>query len=133
MRRLRRIPRIAARTGQRRVCSPPHLLICYPPSMSTYSWRLLRAGRLKLDGGSMFGLVPRVVWMRSVPPDDRGRITVHHNCLLLERSGPAEPGPDGESARFAPRLILIETGSGDKMDTKSREIFDLEDRSILDA
>lgn len=71
----------------------------------------------------MFGLVPRVVWSRSVTPDDRGRIEVQHNCLLLERSG-GGPGP---------KLVLIETGSGDKLDAKSRDIFALEDRSIIDA
>jgi glyoxylase-like metal-dependent hydrolase (beta-lactamase superfamily II) len=95
--------------------------------MTAYSWRLLRASRFKLDGGSMFGLVPRVVWSRSVQPDEKGRIAVQHNCLLLERSGPAPAG--GPS----PKLILIETGSGDKLDPKSKEIFELEDRSILDA
>jgi glyoxylase-like metal-dependent hydrolase (beta-lactamase superfamily II) len=104
-----------------------------------YSWRLLRGGRFKLDGGSMFGLVPRAVWSRAVQPDDRGRITVQHNCLLLERSGPAPepsssgPAAPGTPAPYAPKLVLIETGSGDKLDPKSRDIFDLEDRSILDA
>jgi glyoxylase-like metal-dependent hydrolase (beta-lactamase superfamily II) len=96
--------------------------------MTAYSWRLLRAARFKLDGGSMFGLVPRVVWSRSVPVDDKGRIAVQHNCLLLERAGSA---PEG--AKFAPKLFLIETGSGDKLDAKSKEIFELEDRSILSA
>jgi len=71
----------------------------------------------------MFGLVPRVVWSRAVTPDDRGRIEVQHNCLLLERSG-GGPGP---------KLVLIETGSGDKLDAKSRDIFSLEKRSITDA
>lgn len=71
----------------------------------------------------MFGLVPRAVWSKTVPVDDRGRITVQHNCLLLERSGPG-PGP---------KLILLETGSGDKMDPKNRDIFALENRSIIDA
>jgi glyoxylase-like metal-dependent hydrolase (beta-lactamase superfamily II) len=92
-----------------------------------YRWHLLRAGRFKLDGGSMFGLVPRVVWSRAVPPDDKGRIQVQHNCLLLERDGDPSPG------EFSPRLLLIETGTGDKLDPKSREIFDLEHRSILTA
>lgn len=91
--------------------------------MSTYSWRLLRAGHFKLDGGSMFGLIPRVVWSRAVQPDDRGRIAVQHNCLLLERSG----------AGAGPKLVVIEAGTGDKLDDKSRDIFDLERRSILDA
>lgn len=71
----------------------------------------------------MFGLVPRVVWSRSVTPDERGRIRVQHNCLLLRRVG----NGDG------PRTVLIETGSGDKLDPKSKEIFALEDRSILSA
>lgn len=71
----------------------------------------------------MFGLVPRVVWSKSVPTDDRGRITVQHNCLLLERSGPGD----------GPKLILLEAGTGDKLDAKSRDIFALEQRSIVDA
>jgi glyoxylase-like metal-dependent hydrolase (beta-lactamase superfamily II) len=100
--------------------------------MTTYSWRLLRAGQFKLDGGSMFGLVPRVVWSRTVQPDDRGRITVQHNCLLLETAGNGEQ-PAGATALPRPRLTLIETGSGDKLDARSRDIFELENRSILDA
>lgn len=48
---------------------------------------------------------------------------MQHNCLLLERSGPGE----------GPKLVLIETGTGDKMDPKSRDLFELENRSILDA
>src|SRR5690348_9701687 len=102
--------------------------------MTTYSWRLLRAGQFKLDGGSMFGLVPRVVWSRAVTPDERGRIAVQHNCLLLERSGEAKPAGAAPAPQApalpSPKLILIETGSGDKLDPKSRDIFGLEDRSI---
>lgn len=97
--------------------------------MTTYSWRLLRAGAFRLDGGSMFGLIPRVVWSRSCPVDERGRINVQHNCLLLERSGDVPPGWKGPS----PRLVVIEVGTGDKLDDKSRDIFALEKRSILDA
>ncbi|CAG1011102.1 putative quorum-quenching lactonase YtnP [Phycisphaerales bacterium] len=87
-----------------------------------YDWRLLRAGEFRLDGGSMFGLVPRVVWGRSVPTDDRGRISVHHNCLLLTAN-------DGGGAR----RIVVETGSGDKADPKSRDIFALGERTIVSA
>lgn len=71
----------------------------------------------------MFGLVPRVVWSKTVPIDDRGRMDVQHNCLLLERSGPGD----------GPKLIILEVGTGDKMDPKSRDIFALENRSITDA
>ena len=88
-----------------------------------YSWRLLRGGTFKLDGGSMFGLVPRVVWSKNTPPDDRGRIAVQHNCLLLESSTAGGPS----------KKILIEVGSGNKLDAKSRDIFGMEDRTIVDA
>jgi glyoxylase-like metal-dependent hydrolase (beta-lactamase superfamily II) len=98
--------------------------------MSVYSWRLLRAGSFRLDGGSMFGLIPRVVWSRAVPPDERGRIPVQHNCLLLEAQGAQAVGPDGKAG---PKFVLIEAGTGDKLDEKSREIFSLERRSIGDA
>lgn len=80
-----------------------------------YSWRLLRAGSFRLDGGSMFGLIPRTVWSRSVPVDEKGRITVEHNCLLLEGGG---------------RLAVVEAGTGDKLDPKSRDLFGMGDRDI---
>ncbi len=89
--------------------------------MPTYSWTLLRAATFKLDGGSMFGLIPRTVWSKSVPTDDKGRITVQHNCLLLSQS-------DNPSRKY-----LLEVGTGNKMDPKSRAIFDLENRWIGDA
>jgi glyoxylase-like metal-dependent hydrolase (beta-lactamase superfamily II) len=83
-----------------------------------YRWTLLRAGPLWLDGGSMFGVMPRAIWSRNVPVDEQGRIEVAHNCLLLERDD---------------RRIVIEVGSGDKFDAKSRAIFGLSDRNIADA
>lgn len=99
--------------------------------MARYRWKLLRAAEFWLDGGSMFGLVPRVVWTKAAPPDDRGRIRVQHNCLLLERADAVTPE---ESAHGTPpKLVLIETGSGDKLDQKSRDIYTMQDRSILTA
>ncbi|MEI6037823.1 MAG: MBL fold metallo-hydrolase, partial [Planctomycetota bacterium] len=80
---------------------------------TTHTWHLLRAGTLSLDGGSMFGLIPRVVWSKAVAPDALHRITVSHNCLLLAAA-------DG-------RRILIEAGSGNKLDAKMRGVFALGD------
>jgi glyoxylase-like metal-dependent hydrolase (beta-lactamase superfamily II) len=101
-----------------------------PPPPHRYRFKLLRAAQFKLDGGSMFGLIPRVVWSKSVPTDDQGRIAVQHNCLLLERVTPGD----------GPRRVLIEVGSGDKLDPKMQSIFGLEKnpatgrvRSIIDA
>ncbi|RMH26769.1 MAG: MBL fold metallo-hydrolase, partial [Planctomycetota bacterium] len=70
---------------------------------SRWSWTLLRAGSFKLDGGAMFGLTPRPLWERLVTPDDRHRIPLQQNCLLLEREG---------------SLVLIEAGIGDKLSDK---------------
>src|SRR5690349_7924174 len=101
-----------------------------------YRWTLMRAGEFRLDGGSMFGLIPRVVWSKSVPTDELGRITVQHNCLLLERLGVdgSHAGAGIEAgARGGPRTILIETGTGDKLDAKNRAIFALGERTITDA
>jgi len=81
-----------------------------------YHWQSLRAGTLKLDGGGMFGVVPKSLWSRAIPSDELNRIGLAHNCLLLYRSDDID--------RANP--ILIETGSGDKFDAKSSQIYGLE-------
>ena len=91
-----------------------------------YHWKLLNAGRLLLDGGSMFGLIPRTVWTRTLTPDEQNRITLTHNCLLLESEK-----PDPKLGRV--RRILIESGTGDKLNDKMRAIFGLEERTIETA
>lgn len=102
-------------------------------TLARYTWRLLRAGPLRLDGGSMFGVVPRAVWSKAAPPDEQGRILVAHNCLLLERN--CDPINLYESSGIAagPRHVVIETGSGNKFDAKNRAIFGLADYSVGDA
>lgn len=91
------------------------------PGLPRYDWRLLRAGPLWLDGGSMFGVVPRVVWSKLMPTDEQGRVQLAHNCLLLQ------------SDEANPKRILIETGSGDKLPAKMRRIFGLGEYTILSA
>lgn len=83
-----------------------------------WNWTLLRAGGFMLDGGAMFGVIPKPLWTRMVQPDDRNRIPVQSNCLLLERDG---------------HLAIIEVGNGDKFGAKERDIYGMEDRSVLDA
>jgi len=60
-------------------------------------------GFFKLDGGAMFGVVPKTIWQKLNPADENNLCTWAMRCLLIE---------DGE------RLILIDTGMGDKQDTK---------------
>jgi glyoxylase-like metal-dependent hydrolase (beta-lactamase superfamily II) len=75
---------------------------------------LLGAGTLKLDGGAMFGIVPRPLWEKERVPDERNRIRLGMNLLLIE---------DGK------RRILVDTGAGTKWDAKQRDIYGLEPRS----
>lgn len=63
----------------------------------------VEAGNFKLDGGAMFGVVPKVLWERTNPADANNQIEMATRCLLVE---------DGN------RLILIDTGMGSKQDTK---------------
>ncbi len=87
--------------------------------MTTWSWRVLQAGAFKLDGGAMFGVVPKALWNRMVDSDDANRIPMQTNCVLLERK-------DGYK-------VLIEAGYGNKFGAKDRKIFSLESRWIGDA
>lgn len=75
---------------------------------------ILDAGRLWLDGGAMFGVVPKVLWERERQPDERNRIELAMNVLLIE---------DGR------RRILVDTGAGDRWDERGRLIYRLESRS----
>jgi glyoxylase-like metal-dependent hydrolase (beta-lactamase superfamily II) len=65
-------------------------------------------GRFKLDGGAMFGVVPRPLWEKLIPPDEQGRIPLALRCLLLR-------GHD--------RVALIDTGMGSKWTEKERVIY----------
>jgi glyoxylase-like metal-dependent hydrolase (beta-lactamase superfamily II) len=85
-----------------------------------YVCKLLRAGPLRLDAGTMFGLIPRPLWSKFIETDAQDRMLLSHNCLLLERVGDS-------------RRILIEAGSGNKFDAKLRGIYGLSDRTIVDA
>ena len=68
--------------------------------MKLYS---IETGKFKLDGGAMFGVVPKTIWNKLVPADSNNMCTWSMRCLLVE---------DGE------RLVLIDTGIGDKQDEK---------------
>jgi glyoxylase-like metal-dependent hydrolase (beta-lactamase superfamily II) len=74
--------------------------------------RVVSDGGFRLDGGAMFGVVPRTLWERKKAPDARNRIRMATNCLLVES------GSD---------LLLIDSGIGDKNDAKFRDIFALEE------
>ncbi len=71
----------------------------------------LDAGLQRLDGGAMFGVVPKPLWSRRIEPDERNRIPLALRCLLVEH-------PDG--------LVLVDTGIGNKQDEKFTGIYGVE-------
>ena len=72
---------------------------------------LITDGTFRLDGGAMFGVIPRPMWERVAPPDGRNRILMAMNSLLIRAAG---------------KWILLETGAGDKWDAKRAEIYAFE-------
>ena len=69
-------------------------------------------GGFKLDGGAMFGVVPKTLWNGVIPADAENRIQMGTNCLLIE---------------VGAELILVDTGMGDKHDAKFRAIYGYEE------
>ena len=62
----------------------------------------------RLDGGAMFGVVPRNLWSKACPPDEQNRIRMNMNCLFIEGNG---------------ERILIDTGIGEKWSDKHRAMY----------
>jgi glyoxylase-like metal-dependent hydrolase (beta-lactamase superfamily II) len=73
--------------------------------------RVVRAGWFRPDAGGFFGVVPRPLWSRFVEPDERGRILGRLNLLLIEAGG---------------KRLLVETGCGERMTDKDRDIKGIE-------
>lgn len=71
----------------------------------------IQAGGQRLDGGAMFGVVPKPLWERRIPADERNRIQLGMRCLLVEH----DVGP-----------VLIDTGLGNKEPAKFHELYGVE-------
>ncbi|HWG84797.1 MAG TPA: MBL fold metallo-hydrolase, partial [Deinococcales bacterium] len=79
----------------------------------------LTDGRFRLDGGAMFGTVPRVLWEKVAPPDERNRIRMRINPLLIRLRG---------------KNVLVETGMDDKSGEKFEGIYAVErDETVFDC
>jgi len=65
-------------------------------------------GRFRLDGGAMFGVVPKVLWERCCPADEQNRINLALTCLLIRAHG---------------KNILVDTGLGGKGDAKFQQMY----------
>lgn len=71
----------------------------------------LEGGRQHLDGGAMFGVVPKPLWERRIAADPRNRIPLALRCLLIEHDA---------------GLVLVDTGAGNKESAKFTDIYGLE-------
>lgn len=80
----------------------------YMPQIGPYTLHAIETGRFGLDGGAMFGIIPKPLWEQRIGADARNRIPLHMRCLLLQ-------GAD--------RCILIDTGLGDKYGDKFADIY----------
>ena len=86
------------------------------PSVQTFkvgrlAVHAIQAGGQKLDGGAMFGVVPKALWERRIPPDEKNRIQLGMRCLAIEH-------PSG--------LVLVDNGAGNKESEKFHGIYGLE-------
>lgn len=75
----------------------------------------LSDGVCLMDGGAVYGIIPKPLWVRVAPSDEVNRVRMGLNCLLIESQG---------------KRILVETGFGPKLPLKQRDIFGIP-RSLL--
>ncbi|HEU4565428.1 MAG TPA: MBL fold metallo-hydrolase [Gemmatimonadaceae bacterium] len=79
--------------------------------LGAWTVHAIQAGGQKLDGGAMFGVVPKPLWERRIAPDARNRIQLGMRCLLVEHDA---------------GLVLIDTGAGNKEHEKFVDIYGIE-------
>ena len=94
------------------------LVICMPLKKSEMQLYSINAGNFKLDGGAMFGVVPKSLWTRTNPADSNNMIDIAARCLLIE---------DGN------RLILVDTGMGNKQSDKFYSYYFLWGNDSIDT
>src|SRR5713226_5607700 len=84
--------------------------------LGNFDLAVLSDGSFALDGGQIFGVVPKTLWEKKVAADARNRVRLGLNCLLV---------------RTGKQNILIETGMGDRYDAKFADIYDVRKPTTL--
>jgi glyoxylase-like metal-dependent hydrolase (beta-lactamase superfamily II) len=79
--------------------------------IGNYTVHPVETGRFALDGGAMFGIIPKPLWGKLNPPDDRNRIELAARALLIIGNG---------------RNILVDNGNGSKFNDKQQDIYRLD-------
>jgi methylmalonyl-CoA epimerase len=88
----------------------PRFHVATQTTLGAFDLVTLSDGYIHLDGGAMFGTVPRTLWEKPLPADDRNRITLGLRPLIVRGD----------------RTLLIDAGCGDKMDAKTADIYGLD-------
>jgi glyoxylase-like metal-dependent hydrolase (beta-lactamase superfamily II) len=83
-----------------------------------YKLSIIESGSFGLDGGAMFGIIPKPLWQRTNLPDEVNRVRLSTRHLLLESES---------------KKILIDTGMGNKWDDKSKNIYAVDDKYSLNS
>lgn len=83
-----------------------------------YSLHIINSGYFRLDGGAMFGIIPKPLWEKTNPPDEANRIKLATRNLLLLSDD---------------KKILIDTGMGEKWDEKSKNIYAINQADSLES
>jgi glyoxylase-like metal-dependent hydrolase (beta-lactamase superfamily II) len=97
---------VSAHPGER---ADSHRLVRGRATLGDFEVTVLTDGYLLLDGGAMFGVVPKTLWQQRMPADEQNRILLGTNTLLIR---------DGK------HTVVVETGVGNKFDEKMRGIYD---------
>lgn len=84
-----------------------------PLSFGNFELYPVEAGRIKLDGGAMFGVVPKTLWSKQIPADDKNRIQMGMRSLLIK-------------SKTTNNVYLVDNGSGDKFNEKMKAIYGLD-------
>ncbi len=85
--------------------------------LGKYKLKIITSGYFGLDGGAMFGVIPKPLWQKTNPADEINRIKLSTRHLILESDG---------------KKIIIDTGMGNKMDEKFRQIYNVDESHSMD-
>ncbi len=83
-----------------------------------YKLSIIESGSFGLDGGAMFGIIPKVLWQKTNPPDEANRVRLSTRHLLLESDS---------------KKILIDTGMGEKWDEKMKSIYAVDEKLSMNS
>jgi glyoxylase-like metal-dependent hydrolase (beta-lactamase superfamily II) len=86
--------------------------------LGNLEFHIVVSGHVRLDGGAMFGVIPKTMWEKVAPPDASNRILLAMNSLLILAGG---------------KRILVETGAGDKLSPKLRAIYDQDGPRLIEG